>query len=163
MARGINRVILIGNVGGDPEVKQIPNGNAVANITLATSESWTDKQSNQKMERVEWHRVAFFNRLAEIVGEYVKKGSKIYAEGQLRTRKWQDQSGQDRYTTEIVASEMQMLDSRGDNQGYTAPQQPAQQPKAPVPQGYPQGVQNRQPQQPSSSRKPDDGCCGCRF
>ena len=113
MARGINKVILIGNLGGDPEVRYMPSGGAVANITLATSESWKDKQSGEQVDRTEWHRIVFFNRLAEIVGEYVRKGSKIYVEGSLRTRKWQDKAGQDRYTTEIVANEMQMLDSRG--------------------------------------------------
>lgn len=113
MARGVNKVILIGNCGGDPETRYLPSGGAVTNLTLATSESWKDKQTGQPQERTEWHRVVFFNRLAEIAGEYLKKGSKVYVEGSLRTRKWQDQSGQDRYTTEIVASEMQMLDGRG--------------------------------------------------
>lgn len=113
MARGINKVILIGNVGKDPEVRYMPSGGAVTNITVATSESWKDKQSGQQQERTEWHRVVFFNRLGEIAGEYLRKGSKVYVEGSLRTRKWQGQDGQDRYTTEIVGSEMQMLDSRG--------------------------------------------------
>ena len=113
MARGLNKVILIGNVGKDPEVRYMPNGNAVANLTLATSESWKDKATGETQERTEWHRVIFFRRLGEIVGEYVKKGSKIYVEGRLQTRKWQGQDGQDRYTTEIVADQMQMLDSRG--------------------------------------------------
>jgi single-strand DNA-binding protein len=117
MARGINKVILVGNVGQDPETKAMPSGNAVTNISVATSESWTDKASGQRQERTEWHRVVFFNRLAEIAGQYLRKGSKVYVEGSLRTRKWQDQSGQDRYTTEIVANEMQMLDSRGDGMG----------------------------------------------
>ena len=112
MARGINKVILIGNLGKDPETRYMPNGGAVTNITVATSETWKDKQSGQAQERTEWHNVVFFNRLAEIAGEYLKKGSKVYLEGSLRTRKWQDKSGADRYTTEIVASEMQMLDSR---------------------------------------------------
>lgn len=113
MARGINKVILIGNLGRDPETRYLPSGGAVTNAAIATSESWTDKQSGQKQERTEWHRVVFFNRLAEIAGEYLKKGSKVYIEGALRTRKWQDQqTGQDRYSTEIVASEMQMLDGR---------------------------------------------------
>lgn len=115
MARGVNKVILIGNLGNDPEVRYTPNGNAVANITLATSESWRDKQSGELQDRTEWHRVVFFNRLAEIVGEYLRKGSKIYAEGSLRTRKWQDKNGIERYTTEIIATEMHMLDSRGAN------------------------------------------------
>lgn len=112
MARGINKVILIGNLGNDPEVRYTPSGNAVANISLATSENWRDKQSGEMQDRTEWHRVVFFNRLAEIVGEYLKKGSKVYVEGSLRTRKWQDKSGADRYTTEIIANEMQMLDSK---------------------------------------------------
>jgi single-strand DNA-binding protein len=112
MARGINKVILIGNVGVDPEVRYLPNGNAVATISLATSESWKDKNTGEKQDRTEWHRVVCFNRLGEIVGEYVRKGSKLYIEGSLRTRKWQDQQGQDRYTTEIVASDIQMLDNR---------------------------------------------------
>lgn len=113
MARGVNKVILIGNLGKDPEVRYMPSGGAVANVTLATSETWKDKQSGENQERTEWHNVVFFNRLAEIAGEYLKKGSKVYVEGSLRTRKWQDKNGQDRYTTEIVAAEMQMLDGRG--------------------------------------------------
>jgi single-strand DNA-binding protein len=113
MSKGVNKVIIIGNCGQDPEVKYMPNGNAVANVTVATSESWKDKNTGENQERTEWHRVVFFRRLAEIVGEYVKKGSKIYIEGKLTTRKWQDKDGQDRYTTEIVADQMQMLDSRG--------------------------------------------------
>ncbi|MCW8905677.1 MAG: single-stranded DNA-binding protein [Sedimenticola sp.] len=126
MAKGVNKVILIGNVGKDPDVRYMPNGNAVANVTLATSESWKDKNSGETQERTEWHRIVFFRRLAEIVGEYVKKGSKLYVEGKLQTRKWQDQSGQDRYTTEIVADQMQMLDSRGgggSSASYDAPRQ----------------------------------------
>lgn len=121
MARGINKVILIGNLGKDPDVRYMPNGQAVANITLATSESWKDKNSGEQQERTEWHRVVFFRRLAEIAGEYLKKGSKVYIEGKLQTRKWQDQNGQDRYTTEIVANEMQMLDSRGGANNYSGP------------------------------------------
>jgi single-strand DNA-binding protein len=118
MARGVNKVILIGNLGKDPEVRYMPSGGAVANVTLATSESWKDKQSGEKQERTEWHNVVFYNRLAEIAGEYLKKGSKVYVEGSLRTRKWQDKnSGADRYTTEIIASEMQMLDGRGGGGG----------------------------------------------
>lgn len=117
MARGINKVILIGNLGADPETKYMPSGGAVANVNLATSETWKDKQTGQPQERTEWHRVVFFNRLAEIAGEYLRKGSKVYIEGSLRTRKWQGQDGQDRYTTEIVANEMQMLDSRGGQSG----------------------------------------------
>ncbi len=117
MARGVNKVILIGNLGNDPEVRYTPNGNAVATISLATSETWRDKQSGELQDRTEWHRVVFFNRLAEIVGEYLRKGSKIYVEGSLRTRKWQDKTGLDRYTTEIIANEMHMLDSRSNHTG----------------------------------------------
>ncbi|KSB98988.1 single-stranded DNA-binding protein [Pseudomonas aeruginosa] len=102
MARGVNKVILVGSVGGDPETRYMPNGNAVTNITLATGESWKDKQTGQQQERTEWHRVVFFGRLAEIAGEYLRKGSQVYVEGSLRTRKWQGQDGQDRYTTEVV-------------------------------------------------------------
>lgn len=112
MPRGINKVILIGNCGQDPETKYMPSGGAVTNVSVATSEYWKDKQTGQQKEMTEWHRVVFFNRLAEIAGEYLEKGSKVYIEGSLRTRKWQDQSGVDRYSTEIVANEMQMLDSR---------------------------------------------------
>ncbi len=110
---GINKVILVGNLGRDPEVRYSAKGSAIANITIATSEQWTDKQSGQKQEKTEWHRVVLFNRLGEIAGEYLKKGSQVYIEGKLQTRKWQDNNGQDRYTTEIVANEMQMLGSRG--------------------------------------------------
>ncbi len=113
MARGVNKVILIGNLGRDPEVRYSPSGSAVANVTLATSESWKDKNSGEKQEKTEWHRVVFFGRLAEIAGEYLKKGSQVFVEGRLQTRKWQDKEGHDRYTTEIVANEMQMLGSRG--------------------------------------------------
>lgn len=131
MARGVNKVIIVGNLGNDPETRYTADGKAITNATIATSESWKDKQTGQQQDRTEWHRVCFFNRLGEIAGEYLKKGSKVYVEGSLRTRKWQDQSGQDRYTTEIVASEMQLLDSRQDSpkapqQGYV-PQSPAQQ------------------------------------
>lgn len=113
MARGINKVILVGNCGQDPETKYMPSGGAVTNLSIATSESWKDKNTGQQQERTEWHRVVFFNRLAEIAGEYLRKGQQVYVEGSLRTRKWQGQDGQDRYTTEIVASEMQMLGGRG--------------------------------------------------
>ena len=111
---GVNKVILVGRLGKDPEVRYTASGSAVANITLATSESWKDRNTDEMQERTEWHRVVFFSRLAEIVGEYLHKGRQIYVEGRLQTRKWQDQSGNDRYTTEIVANEMQMLGSRGD-------------------------------------------------
>jgi single-strand DNA-binding protein len=113
MARGINKVILIGNLGADPEVKYMPSGEAVANVSVATTDSWKDKNTGERVERTEWHRVVLFRRLGEIAGEYLKKGSKVYIEGRLQTRKWQGQDGQDRYTTEIVANDMQMLDSRG--------------------------------------------------
>ncbi len=112
MARGVNKAILIGNLGNDPDIRYTASGAAVANISLATAESWKDKETGEKQERTEWHRVVFFGRLAEIVGEYLRKGSQIYVEGRLQTRKWQDKEGRDRYTTEIVANEMQMLGSR---------------------------------------------------
>lgn len=111
--RGVNKVILVGNCGKDPETRYTPSGSAVTNVSIATSEQWTDKQSGQKQERTEWHNVVFYNRLAEIAGEYLRKGSQVYVEGSLRTRKWQDKSGNDRYTTEIIANEMQMLGGRG--------------------------------------------------
>ncbi len=113
MARGVNKAIIVGHLGRDPEVRYAASGAAVANVSVATTESWKDKQTGESNERTEWHRVVFFGRLAEIVGEYLRKGSQIYVEGRLQTRKWQDQNGQDRYTTEIVASDMQMLGSRG--------------------------------------------------
>lgn len=148
--RGVNKVILIGNLGRDPEVKYMPSGDAITNISIATSESWKDKNTGDPVERTEWHRVVFFRRLAEIAGEYLKKGSKVYIEGRLQTRKWQGQDGQDRYTTEIVANEMQMLDSRGAagsdstsyNQGASVPQpsDSAPQPSANVPQSAPAGI-----------------------
>jgi single-strand DNA-binding protein len=117
MARGINKVIIVGNVGGDPETRYMPSGSAVTNLTVATNESWKDKQTGEQKERTEWHRVAMFNRLAEIAAEYLRKGSQVYIEGKLRTRKWQDKGGQDRYTTEIIADEMQMLGGRGGSGG----------------------------------------------
>jgi single-strand DNA-binding protein len=112
-SRGVNKVILVGNLGRDPEVRYTANGAAVANLNIATTEQWRDKQSGERQERTEWHRVVMFGRLGEIAGEYLRKGSQVYIEGKLQTRKWQDQSGQDRYTTEIVASDMQMLGSGG--------------------------------------------------
>ena len=112
MARGINKVILVGNLGADPETRYTASGSAVTNIRLATTESWRDRQSGDRQEKTEWHRVVFFNRLAEVAGEYLRKGSQVYVEGKIQTRKWQEQSGQDRYTTEIVANEMQMLGGR---------------------------------------------------
>jgi len=157
MARGVNKVILVGNIGQDPEIKYMPSGGAVTNISIATSESWKDKQTGQPQERTEWHRVVFFNRLAEIAGEYLKKGSKVYVEGSLRTRKWQGQDGQDRYTTEIVANEMQMLDSRqsqGEGGGYSAPQQNYQQaaPQQQAPQQ--QAPQQSAPRQQAPQQTP---------
>jgi single-strand DNA-binding protein len=152
MARGVNKVIIIGNLGQDPEVKYMPSGGAVTNISVATSESWKDKNTGQQQERTEWHRIVFYNKLAEIAGEYLRKGAKVYIEGSLRTRKWQAQDGTDRYTTEIIADEMQMLDGRSDGGGQPqgqggyqqqpaqgqqrqpAQQRPAQQ-AAPQPQG----------------------------
>ena len=163
MARGVNKVIIVGNCGQDPETRFMPSGGAVTNLSIATSESWKDKNTGDQQERTEWHRVVFFNRLAEIAGEYVKKGFKLYVEGSLRTRKWQGQDGQDRFTTEVVASEMQMLDSRGGQQGggfdqsqggggyqQSAPQQSQQQ----APQ---QSAPQQSQQQPSQQQTPQDG------
>ena len=113
MSRGVNKVILVGSVGQDPEVRHMPNGNAVSNLSIATSETWKDKTSGEQQEKTEWHRLVFFNRLAEIVDQYVKKGSKIYVEGKLQTRSW-EKDGVKQYTTEIVVSEMHMLDSRSE-------------------------------------------------
>ncbi len=113
MARGINKVIIVGNLGNDPETRYMPSGSAVTNLTVATNESWKDKATGEQKDRTEWHKVAMFNRLAEIAAEYLRKGSQVYIEGKLRTRKWQDKNGQDRWTTEIIADEMQMLGSRG--------------------------------------------------
>jgi len=124
MARGVNKVILIGNLGADPEVRYMPSGDAVSNVNIATSESWKDKNTGETQERTEWHRVVFFGKLAEIVKQYLRKGSKVYVEGKLRTRKWQGQDGQDRYTTEVVVDfngTMQMLDGRGGGGGSSAP------------------------------------------
>ncbi len=113
MARGINKVILIGNLGADPETRAMPSGTTVANLRVATSESWRDKQTGEQQERTEWHRVAFFGRLAEVAGEYLRKGSQVYIEGSLRTRKWQDKQGNERYSTEIIGNDLQMLGGRG--------------------------------------------------
>jgi single-strand DNA-binding protein len=117
MSRGVNKVIIIGNLGADPETRAMPSGTTVANLRIATSENWRDKQTGEQQERTEWHRVALFGRLAEVAGEYLRKGSKVYIEGSLRTRKWQDKQGNDRYSTEIVGNDMQMLDSRGGGGG----------------------------------------------
>jgi len=113
MARGINKVILIGNLGADPETRAMPSGTTVANLRVATSESWRDKQTGEQQERTEWHRVALFGRLAEVAGEYLRKGSQVYIEGSLRTRKWQDKQGNERYSTEIIGNDLQMLGGRG--------------------------------------------------
>ena len=117
MARGVNKAIIVGNLGRDPEVRYSANGNAIANVTVATTDSWKDRQSGEQQERTEWHRVVFFNRLAEVVAEYLKKGSQVFIEGRIQTRKWQDKDGNERWTTEIVANEMQMLGSRGSGGG----------------------------------------------
>ena len=127
MSRGINKVILIGNLGKDPETRYSADGAAITNITIATSESWKDKTGEQQ-ERTEWHRVVFFNKLGEIAGQYLKKGSQVYVEGALRTRKWQGQDGKDNYTTEVVANEMQMLGSKGGSGSNDAAPQPASSP-----------------------------------
>lgn len=157
MARGINKVILIGNLGQDPEVRFTPSGTAVANLNLATSDTWMDRQSGQKQERTEWHRVVMFNKTAEIAQQYLKKGAKVYIEGRLQTRKWQDQNGQDRYSTEIVANDMQMLDSPGGQQGQP-PQQGGYQ--SPPPNQAPQNQrppQNSQPPQQNNGYQQQQG------
>ena len=147
MARGVNKVILIGNCGSDPESRFLPSGGAVTNVTIATSESWKDKQSGQQQERTEWHRVVFFNRLGEIAGEYLKKGSKVYVEGSLRTRQW-EKDGVKRYTTEIVGNEMQMLDSRGADAGGNR--------ESYAPQSAPKQAPPAQQQAPSEASGFDD-------
>lgn len=148
MAKGICKVILIGNLGADPEVRYMPNGNAVANLSLATSETWKDKQTGQRQEKTEWHRVTLYNRQAEVAGEYLKKGSKIYIEGRLQTRKWQDNAGIERYTTEIIANDMQFLDSRpsGESTGNYA-QQTGQQQAPPQQAARPNGNNAQQANQ----------------
>ena len=164
MARGINKVILIGNLGNDPEVRYMPNGNAVANLSIATSESWKDRQTGEQQERTEWHRVVIFGKLAEVAGQYLRKGSKVYLEGKLQTRKWQDQQGQDRYSTEVVIDingQMQMLDSRGgsaDFESNTSPtSRPAQQSNttSPPQASRPQSATSN-PQQPAFDDDFDD-------
>ncbi|MDB2384710.1 single-stranded DNA-binding protein [Endozoicomonas sp.] len=171
MARGVNKVILIGNLGNDPDVRYTPNGSAVANLSIATSDSWTDKNTGQRQDRTEWHRVVIFGKLAEIAQQYLRKGSKVYLEGKLQTRKWQDQQAQDRYTTEIVvdgfSGQMQMLDGRqegagmggyqqsapaGGQQPYGAPQQSSAPAAAPPPprQPAPAPAQAQAPQQPQA-------------
>jgi single-strand DNA-binding protein len=136
MARGINKVILIGNLGADPETRAMPSGMTVANLRIATSESWKDKQSGEQQERTEWHNVALFGRLGEIAGEYLRKGSQVYIEGRLRTRKWQDKEGRDRYTTEVVASDMQMIGGRG---GPPSGESLSPTPRGEAPEGNPPG------------------------
>ncbi len=148
MARGVNKVILVGNLGQDPEVKYMPSGQAVCNVSIATTDSWNDKASGEKQERTEWHRVVFFRRLAEIAGEYLRKGSQVYVEGRLQTRKWQDQSGADRYTTEIIANEMQMLGGRGGSGGnYDGP---------PMDEGYGGGASSSKPAKTEAPSTADD-------
>jgi single-strand DNA-binding protein len=143
MARGVNKVTLIGNLGRDPETRYTPDGLAVSNITVATAESWKDRQTGQQQERTEWHRVVMYARLGEIASEYLRKGSKVYIEGKIRTNKWQDKSGNDRYTTEIIANEMQMLDSKGgSSEGYSKPQQAQKTNQAPQQQSAPTGADN---------------------
>ncbi len=129
MARGVNKAILVGTLGRDPEVKYTAGGSAVVNVSVATNESWKDKNTGENVEKTEWHRIVIFGKLAEIAAQYLKKGSQVYFEGKIQTRKWQDQNGQDRYTTEIVANEMQMLGGRADASGGTADFAPQQKPK----------------------------------
>lgn len=155
-SRGVNKVILVGNLGNDPEIRYMPNGGAVANITIATSESWRDKQTGEQREKTEWHRVSLFGKLAEVAGEYLRKGSQVYIEGQLQTRKWQDQQGQDRYTTEVVVQGfngvMQMLGGKDQGQGGQQ-QASAQQQQGGC--GQPQQpAQQRQPQQRTQNQQP---------
>lgn len=155
-ARGINKVILVGNIGNEPEMRYMPNGNAVATVSLATSDTWKDKNTGEQQERTEWHRVVFFGKLAEIVGQYVHKGSKLYVEGRLQTRKWTDQQGVDRYTTEVVVDmggTMQLLDSRqgaGDAGGYYQNQPP----QAPQPYQQQAPAGNQYGNQPAPSQQP---------
>lgn len=156
MARGINKVILVGNLGNEPETRTFPDGGSLTNISVATSESWKDKQTGQQQERTEWHRVTFNGRLAEIAAQYLRKGSKVYIEGSLRTRKYQDkQTGADRYATDIVAREMQMLDSRqdmgGQQGGYQQPQQQSQQQSQQQPPQQQQQQQQQPQQQPQAA------------
>lgn len=157
--RSVNKVILIGNLGQDPEVRYTQGGTAVAKLNIATSDSWMDRNSGQRQERTEWHRVILFKKTAEIAQQYLKKGSKVYIEGRLQTRKWQDQNGQDRYSTEIVCNDMQMLDGRsGDFQGGQQGGQPGGQQSAPPPQQQRQpNAPASPPQQPSNPPPPQGG------
>lgn len=145
MARGVNKVILVGRVGQDPEVKYMPNGGAVANLSIATNEEWKDKNTGEKQVRTEWHRLTAYQKLAEIIGEYVKKGAEIYVEGSLKTRKWQAQDGTDRYTTEIIVSEMQMLGGKPSEGNQSSAPAPQQQRQAPAP-----AQRQQAPQQPQA-------------
>ncbi|WP_372880877.1 single-stranded DNA-binding protein [Psychromonas sp.] len=147
--RSVNKVVLVGNLGKDPEMRYMPNGGAVANLTLATTESWKDKQTGERKDKTEWHRLTVFNRLGEMCGEYLKKGAKIYVEGKLQTRKWQGQDGQDRYTTEIVVAEIQLLDSRNSAQTDA----PAYQGNAPQASQAPQQSWGNAPQQPPAQQQ----------
>lgn len=175
MARGINKVILVGNLGADPEVRYMPNGGAVASLSLATSESWTDKNSGQRQERTEWHRVTLFNRLGEIAAEYCRKGSQVYIEGSIRTEKYQDKNtGEDRYSTKVIARELQLLGGRMDGQGQSlgggyqqqqgqgggndnyAPQQQQAAPRPVVAQGAPQNAPQGVPQTAAAGNEPFD-------
>ncbi|MDF2155618.1 single-stranded DNA-binding protein [Vibrio sp. CAU 1672] len=162
-SRGINKVILVGNLGNDPEIRYMPNGGAVANITIATSDSWRDKATGEQREKTEWHRVALFGKLAEVAGEYLRKGSQVYIEGQLQTRKWQDQNGQDRYTTEVVVQGfngvMQMLGGRAQGGAPAMGGQPQQQggwgqPQQPAQQQYNAPQQKQAPQQAPQQSQP---------
>lgn len=153
MSKGINKVTLIGNLGADPDIRFTQNQKQVASLSIATSESWTDKNTGQKVEKTEWHKVVFFDRLAEIAGQYLKKGSKVYVEGKLQTRKWQNQQGVDQYTTEVVGNEMQMLDGRGDNANQGGYQQPQQNYQQQPQQNYQQQLQTYQ-QQPQTYQQP---------
>ena len=163
-SKGVNKVILVGNLGQDPEVRYMPNGNAVANLSIATSESWKDQQG-QMQERTEWHRLTMYRRLAEVAGEYLRKGSQIYVEGKLQTRKWQDQQGQDKYTTEIIVDQMQMLGGKGGGQsegGFQGQQRPAAAQQRPAQGGQDaggqrSGGQNAGGQQPGYQQAPNQG------
>nr|CAA6826837.1 MAG: Single-stranded DNA-binding protein [uncultured Thiotrichaceae bacterium] len=156
MARGVNKVILVGTLGRDPETKYMPSGGAVTNISIATSEQWKDKSTGEKQERTEWHRIVFFNKLAEIAGQYLRKGQQTYIEGALRTRKWQGQDGQDRYTTEIVASEMQMLGGGNRDGGDFNPGAQQQQPNQGSGGNAPAPQQSAPAQKPAANQQPAD-------
>ena len=160
-SKGVNKTILLGHLGQDPEVRYMPNGGAVANLTLATSDSWKDKQTGEQKEKTEWHRIVVFGKLAEIVGEYLRKGSQVYFEGKLQTRKWQDQSGQDRYTTEVVVDQqggvMQMLGGKSDNQQQHSQQQGFSQSQQQSPQHFQQPQTAQQVQQLADRGQPQGG------